>query len=109
MIDSGDILNKGRRSSCGSIIKEEAEGEIMAVKDQKEKIDASWRIGEVLKIFPETMPVFEKFFGETCLEYPGASLETIEFGSITHSLDVEAVLDELNERIAIVRHYEKGE
>ena len=28
------------------------------------KIDANWLIGDVLKTYPEAMPVFKKHFGE---------------------------------------------
>ncbi len=66
-------------------------------------IDAAWLIGEVLNEFPETLTVFEKYFGETCLTYPGASLESIEFGSVMHSLDVEEILEELNRCIALAK------
>ncbi|RJP24673.1 MAG: DUF1858 domain-containing protein [Candidatus Abyssobacteria bacterium SURF_5] len=62
----------------------------------EKKIDSGWLIGEVLQEFPETLPVFEKYFGETCITYPGAHLETIEFGSVMHSLDTDEVLSELN-------------
>lgn len=68
----------------------------------KKKIDAGWRIGEVLKEFPETIVVFQKYFGETCCSHPSAHLETIEFGSITHELDLDQILRDLNECIASV-------
>lgn len=67
-------------------------------------IDGGWCIGEVLDEFPETLPVFQKYFGETCITYPGASLETIEFGSVMHSLDLEEVLLELNDCICSVKN-----
>jgi iron-sulfur cluster repair protein YtfE (RIC family) len=68
----------------------------------KKEIDAGWRIGEVLKEFPETMAVFKKYLGETCCSHPSAYLETIEFGSITHGLDLDQILRDLNECIASV-------
>jgi hypothetical protein len=68
----------------------------------KKEIDAGWRIGEVLKEFPETMPIFKKYFGEVWCDHPGSHLETIEFGSVTHELDLDQILKELNECIASV-------
>jgi len=68
----------------------------------KKEIDAGWRIGEVLKEFPETMPLFKKYFGEACCNHPGSYLETIEFGSVTHELDLDQILKDLNECIASV-------
>jgi len=69
----------------------------------EKKVDAGWLIGEVLTIYPETLTVFQKHFGETCMDYPGATLETIELGSVMHSLDVEQILDEINECITSAR------
>jgi hybrid cluster-associated redox disulfide protein len=64
------------------------------------KIDANWLIGDVLKTYPEAMPVFKKHFGEGCFTCPGANLETIAFGSTMHGLDVDAIISEINECIA---------
>ena len=69
----------------------------------EKRVDSHWLIGEVVGQFPETMTVFKKYFGETCLTYPGAKLETVEFGSVMHSLDVDQVLDELNLCISSTR------
>jgi hybrid cluster-associated redox disulfide protein len=63
----------------------------------EKKIDANWLIGDVLKDFPETLPVFRKYFGEGCFTCPGARLETIAFGATMHGLDVDTIVRELNE------------
>ncbi len=72
------------------------------------RIDADWLIGDVLKEYPETMEVFQKYFGESCFTYPGAQLESIAFGSVMHGLDKDKILEELNECMNAARVHTPG-
>ncbi len=72
------------------------------------RIDADWLIGDVLKEYPETMEVFQKHFGESCLTYPGAQLESIAFGALMHGLDQDKILEELNGCINAARVHTPG-
>lgn len=52
-------------------------------------------IEEVIRRYPETIPVFRKF-GLDCLECQIAQFEQLEHGAGVHKVDVEKLLDELN-------------
>ena len=67
------------------------------------RISGEWLIGDVLSKYPETLEVFQKYFGDSCFTYPGAQLESIAFGSMMHGLDENKILEELNECINAAR------
>lgn len=52
-------------------------------------------IEEVIRRYPETIPVFRKF-GLDCLECQIAQFEQLEHGAGVHKVDVEKLLEELN-------------
>jgi hybrid cluster-associated redox disulfide protein len=54
-------------------------------------------IGDVIRDYPQTLPVFKRHFGEGCFTCPGARLETIAFGALMHGLDANAIVNEMNE------------
>lgn len=54
-------------------------------------------IGEVMEKYPATADVFKKYFGKGCFDCPGSGYEDIDFGSNMHSVDMDALLKELNE------------
>lgn len=55
-------------------------------------------IEEIIRNFPETIPVFEKF-GFGCLGCKAALFENIEQGAKIHDIDVEALISGLNDVI----------
>lgn len=56
-------------------------------------------IEEIVRNFPETIPVFEEF-GFGCLGCKAALFENIEQGAKVHGIDVEALITGLNDVIA---------
>jgi hybrid cluster-associated redox disulfide protein len=56
-------------------------------------------INEVVRKYPETIPVFEKF-GLSCAGCEAALLENIEQGADVHGIDVEDLIRSLNHIIA---------
>lgn len=56
-------------------------------------------IGEVFKKYPETEPVFEKYFGSGCFTCPGSKMEDIAFGAMMHNISPDKIIEELNEII----------
>lgn len=54
-------------------------------------------IGTVIEEHPGTEKVFRKHFGKGCFDCPGSKNEDIEFGSMMHNVELDAVLKELNE------------
>lgn len=56
-------------------------------------------IGDVFTRFPETEPVFKKYFGTGCFSCPGSKTEDIVFGAMMHNMDPQIIVDELNEAI----------
>ncbi len=55
-------------------------------------------IGEIIRRYPETLRVFEKY-GLDCYECQIADFEALEHGAGVHKIDVDMMLEELN-RIA---------
>lgn len=59
------------------------------------KITKDMTIGEVVKTYPQTMPVFMKF-QMGCFGCGMAQMETLEQGCTAHGIDVDKFLEELN-------------
>ncbi len=55
-------------------------------------------IGNIVRIYPETLPVFAKY-GLECYECQIADFEALEHGAGVHHLNVDQLLDELNRAI----------
>jgi hybrid cluster-associated redox disulfide protein len=55
-------------------------------------------IGEIIRSYPRTLAVFEKY-GLTCFECQIADYEELEHGAGVHKVDVDKLLDELNQAI----------
>ncbi len=55
-------------------------------------------IGEIIRLYPETMKVFEKY-GLDCFECQIADFEALEHGANVHKVDVDVLLEELNRTI----------
>ena len=56
-------------------------------------------IGEIFKKFPETEPVFLKYFGSGCFTCPGSKTEDVAFGAMMHNIKPDQIIEELNEAI----------
>ncbi len=52
-------------------------------------------IGQVIRENPATVPVFLRN-GLTCIGCPMAGMETVEQGAMSHGIDVEKLVKELN-------------
>ncbi len=52
-------------------------------------------IGEVMRRYPQTMAVFEKY-GLDCSDCQIANYEAVEHGASVHKVDIQALLAELN-------------
>ncbi|HTP65860.1 MAG TPA: DUF1858 domain-containing protein [Geobacteraceae bacterium] len=61
-------------------------------------IDKEMIIGEIVRRYPQTLAVFEKY-KLTCFECQIADFEALEHGAGVHHVDVETLLRELNEVI----------
>ena len=55
-------------------------------------------IGEIVRRYPQTLAVFEKY-KLTCFECQIADYEALEHGADVHHVNVENILKELNEVI----------
>jgi len=53
-------------------------------------------IGEILKLYPATARVFEKYYGSACFSCPGQATESIRQSAMMHNVAEEQVLAELN-------------
>lgn len=55
-------------------------------------------IGQVIRENPSAVPVFIKN-GLTCVGCPMASMETLEQGAVSHGIDLDKLLKELNSSV----------
>lgn len=67
--------------------------------EEEFKITKKSSIGEVFTKFPETEPVFQKYFGSGCFTCPGSKTEDIAFGAMMHNITPDQIIEELNEAI----------
>jgi hybrid cluster-associated redox disulfide protein len=63
-------------------------------------IHKEMKIEEVLRRFPRTAPVFERF-GIDCAQCQLSEFENLEHGAKVHGIDLEALLKELNDSISV--------
>ena len=63
------------------------------------KITKSMPIGEVVRLYPETIPVFLQH-GLMCFGCAVARFENLEQGAMAHGIDVEALVTDLNEAVS---------
>ncbi len=63
------------------------------------KITKKSSIGEIFTKYPETEPVFQKYFGSGCFTCPGSKTEDIQFGAMMHNVTPDKIIEELNEAI----------
>lgn len=61
-------------------------------------IDRTMIIGDIIRRYPQTLPVFRRY-GLDCYECQIADYEALEHGAGVHRVDVEALLEELNKVI----------
>jgi hybrid cluster-associated redox disulfide protein len=61
----------------------------------KAVISKDMSLGEVLRRFPQTVPVFGKY-GIHCIGCSMSAFETIEQGAQAHGIDVKKFVDDLN-------------
>lgn len=62
-----------------------------------DKITKDMLIGDVMRMYPDSVKVFKKYFGKGCFTCPGANNEDVDFGANMHNADLDTVLKELNE------------
>ena len=62
------------------------------------KVQASMKVLEVLKKYPVTRKVFDKY-GMGCRSCMGAAAESITAGAVTHGVDPVQMVKELNEAV----------
>ena len=61
-------------------------------------ISKDMSIGEIVRRYPETLAVFEKYRLD-CFECQIAEYEALEHGADVHKIDVDRLLEELNASI----------
>ncbi|BCG47590.1 Uncharacterized protein GEOBRER4_n2427 [Citrifermentans bremense] len=63
-------------------------------------ISKEMTISEILRRYPETLPVFERHRLD-CYDCQLADIEQLEHGATVHKIDIESLLRELNGSIKI--------
>lgn len=63
-------------------------------------IDKTMSIGQVLSLDRSTAPIFMSY-GMHCLSCPHATAESIEQAGAAHSVDVDQLVSDLNEYLAL--------
>lgn len=59
-------------------------------------IDKKMSIEEIVKKYPETIPVFEEY-GLGCVGCEAALFEDVQQGAEIHGIDIDALLNSLNQ------------
>jgi len=63
-------------------------------------IDKEMKIEDVLRRYPQAIPVFERF-GLDCTQCQLSEYENLEHGAKVHGIDVEALVRGLNDSLAV--------
>jgi hybrid cluster-associated redox disulfide protein len=53
-------------------------------------------LGDILSVYPETVIVFRKYYGEGCFSCPGQATESVKQSAMMHNVDERRILEELN-------------
>ncbi len=53
-------------------------------------------LGDILAVYPETVKVFKRYYGEGCFSCPGQATENIKQSAMMHNVDEKQILAELN-------------
>lgn len=53
-------------------------------------------LGEILDVYPETVKVFRKYYGEGCFSCPGQATESVKQSAMMHNVNEKQLLSELN-------------
>ena len=61
-----------------------------------EPIRAENILGEILSVYPETVKVFKKYYGEGCFSCPGQATESVKQSAMMHNVSEKQILAELN-------------
>ncbi len=54
-------------------------------------------LGDILAVYPETVKVFRKFYGEGCFSCPGQATESVKQSAMMHNVNERQILTELNQ------------
>ncbi|MBP2675380.1 MAG: hypothetical protein H6Q84_2220 [Deltaproteobacteria bacterium] len=63
-------------------------------------IDKNMKIEEILRRFPQTIPVFRRF-GIDCVQCQLSEYENLEHGAKVHGIDLAALLASLNDTLSV--------
>lgn len=53
-------------------------------------------LGEILSVYPETVKVFKKYYGEGCFSCPGQATESVKQSAMMHNVSEKQILADLN-------------
>lgn len=53
-------------------------------------------LGDILAVYPETVKVFKKYYGEGCFSCPGQATESVKQSAMMHNVSEKRILEELN-------------
>jgi hybrid cluster-associated redox disulfide protein len=53
-------------------------------------------LGEILAVYPETVKVFKKYYGEGCFSCPGQATESVKQSAMMHNVSEKQILADLN-------------
>jgi len=64
--------------------------------DRGEPIRPGNILGDILSVYPETVKVFKKYYGDGCFSCPGQATESVQQSAMMHNVDERQILAELN-------------
>ncbi len=69
--------------------------------ERGDRIEAGHILGDILAAYPETEPVFRKYYGDGCFSCPGQATESVNMSALMHNVSEAEILDELNRVVAV--------
>lgn len=63
-------------------------------------IDKDMKIEEILRRYPQTIPVFERF-GIDCAQCQLSEYENLDHGAKVHGIDLQSLLSSLNNSLSV--------
>jgi hypothetical protein len=56
-------------------------------------------LGNILTVYPETVKVFRKYYGEGCFSCPGQATESVKQSAMMHNVNEKQILTDLNRAV----------
>jgi len=88
--DIKEIIGRSNATATGDAEKSQPTGQSSDINITLDDL-----IGQIIRDYPHTKPLFQKYFGGSCLDCPGQAFESIELACRMHGVNAQTFLKEL--------------